>query len=167
MRRVAGIAIFTRNVYGKVNRFDVLLLDIGHQGHIYTLAQNILTRRAETHGIDIVIQANQGINLGIAKTTGAVVIQLQKIVRIGVVIAQFGGGRIGFETNITQNSFENMVGDAENFISVLGSRDYVQPYRDGFKWNPADERLKFAWVSIVTEDCEPYFEGKIFAWDCY
>ena len=67
--------------------------------------------------------------------------------------------------SITQNSFENMVGDAGNFISVLGRRDYVQPYRNGFKWNPADERLKFAWVSIVTEDCEPYFEGKIFAWD--
>ena len=58
-----------------------------------------------------------------------------------------------------------MVVDAENSIALLGKRNYLQPYRDGFKWNPADERLKFAWVSVVVEDCEPYFEGKLFAWD--
>lgn len=67
---------------------------------------------------------------------------------------------------ITQDSFDRMVNTAENNIAVLGNRNYVQPYRDGFKWNPADERLKFAWVSVVTEECEPYFEGKLFAWDC-
>lgn len=66
---------------------------------------------------------------------------------------------------ITKEAFEKVVVSAENRIAVLGKRDYVNPYRNGIKWNPADERLKFAWVSVVTEDCEPYFEGKLFAWD--
>ena len=66
---------------------------------------------------------------------------------------------------ITQDDFEKMANCAEKSIAVLGKRNYVQPHRDGFKWNPADERLKFAWVSVVTEECDPYFEGKIFAWD--
>lgn len=66
---------------------------------------------------------------------------------------------------ITHDSFDRMVNSAENNIAVLGNRNYVQLYRDGFKWNPADERLKFAWVSVVEEDCKPYIEGKLFAWD--
>lgn len=84
----------------------------------------------------------------------------------GVVCAFHG--RDGIDDilqTITQDSFERMVNSAENNIALLGNRNYVQPYRDGFKWNPADERLKFAWVSVVTEECKPYFEGKLFAWE--
>ena len=84
----------------------------------------------------------------------------------GVVCAFHGQDGIDdILQTITQDSFERIVNGAENSIAVLGNRNYVQPYRDGFKWNPADERLKFAWVSVVTEECEPYFEGKLFAWD--
>ena len=77
-------------------------------------------------------------------------------------------GRDGIDDvmqTLTQDSFDGMVNDAEKSIAVLGNRNYVQPYRDGFKWNPADERLKFAWVSVAVKECEPYFEGKLFAWD--
>jgi len=66
---------------------------------------------------------------------------------------------------ITHDSFNRHVVDAENNISILGKKDYVKPYRvNSIKWNPADERLKFAWVSVVTEDCTPYIEGKLFSW---
>lgn len=84
----------------------------------------------------------------------------------GIVCAFHGRDGIDDILNtITQDAFDKMVVDAENSIALLGRRNYVQPYRDGFKWNPADERLKFAWMSVVTEECEPYFEGKLFAWD--
>ena len=84
----------------------------------------------------------------------------------GIVCAFHGRDGIdGILNTITQDAFEKMVVAAENNIALLGKRNYVRPYREGFKWNPADERLKFAWVSVVTEDCEPYFEGKLFMWD--
>lgn len=84
----------------------------------------------------------------------------------GIVCAFHGRNSIDNILNIiTQDAFDKMVVDAENSIALLGERNYLQPYRDGVKWNPADERLKFAWVSVVVEDCEPYFEGKLFAWD--
>ena len=84
----------------------------------------------------------------------------------GVVCAFHG--RDGIDDvlqTLTQDSFDGMVNDAEKSIAVLGNRNYVQPYRNGCKWNPADERLKFAWVSVITEECDPYFEGKLFLWD--
>jgi len=66
---------------------------------------------------------------------------------------------------VAGDRYEEMVVDAENNIGVLGKMDYVKPYRGkSLKWNPADERLKFAWVSTVNEDVAPYFEGSLFVW---
>ena len=50
----------------------------------------------------------------------------------------------------------------DDTMNLFGKRKYVLPYMDNIKWNPADERLVFAWVSVIREDVEPYISGKIF-----
>ena len=66
---------------------------------------------------------------------------------------------------LSTNDFEHLITNAEKHISLFGRQEYVNTYRgNSIKWNPADERLKFAWISVVEEDCVAYFDGEIYQW---
>ncbi|MBP3313684.1 MAG: hypothetical protein J6K84_03390 [Oscillospiraceae bacterium] len=70
-----------------------------------------------------------------------------------------------FLLQLTNEKFEDVIQNAEKFISLFGERDYVNTYRENsIKWNPADERLKFAWISVIEENCTPYFDGEVYQW---
>lgn len=67
--------------------------------------------------------------------------------------------------SLVGENFADIITDAESRLSLFGKRNYVDIYRkNSIKWNPADERLKFAWISVVEENCAPCFDGEIYAW---
>ena len=106
MRCVTRITIFPRDVDGKVDRLNVLLLDVGHQRHIHALAQGVLSRGAKAYGIDIVIHTNENVNFGIAVAAVALVVGLQEVIGVCVIVAQLGGGGIGLKPNIAKHALE-------------------------------------------------------------
>ena len=67
---------------------------------------------------------------------------------------------------ILNEDFNTLVAGIETDFSLFGVQNYLQAYRNKttIKWNPADERLKFAWVSIIEEDYIPFFDGEIYQW---
>lgn len=84
----------------------------------------------------------------------------------GVVCAFHKSGNIdNILHSLTNSNFIDIITEAEKHLSLFGERNYVDTYRENsIKWNPADERLKFAWISVVEEECIPYFDGEIYVW---
>lgn len=56
---------------------------------------------------------------------------------------------------------EDLLGDER--YNVLGSRMVVADYRNGVKWNPADERCLFGEVTLKRRAGRPTFSGQLFA----
>jgi hypothetical protein len=52
---------------------------------------------------------------------------------------------------------------ADEQFNVLGSRVVVSRYRNGVKWNPADERCVFAQIVCKRRSGPPTFSGELFA----
>ena len=65
---------------------------------------------------------------------------------------------------LAKEKYTDMVTAAEEKLGILGKYKYAFPRGNSIQWSPADDRLKFAWISIVQEDTQPYFNGKIFKW---
>ncbi len=44
---------------------------------------------------------------------------------------------------------ERMLSDTDK-LNIFGNREYLKRYRghNSFKWNPEDERLQFAWITV-------------------
>ena len=83
----------------------------------------------------------------------------------GVICAFHKRKNDDFLKRIIGNYFNYFVAIPEESISLLGKQDYLKSYRaNSIKWNPADERLKFAWISVIEEDCLPHFDGTLFLW---
>ena len=50
-------------------------------------------------------------------------------------------------------------------LNLFGDREYVSQYRgeNSYKWNPEDERLQFAWITVhIGKSAE--LSGKIYQW---
>ena len=50
-------------------------------------------------------------------------------------------------------------------LNLFGDREYVSQYRgeNSYKWNPEDERLQFAWITVHTGKSAE-LSGKIYQW---
>ncbi len=62
------------------------------------------------------------------------------------------------------NSVGQKYGDSGN-LNIFGDRQYVDTYRgdNSYKWNPEDERLQFAWITVIKGD-KAKISGKIYEW---
>lgn len=62
------------------------------------------------------------------------------------------------------NSIGRKYGDCGN-LNIFGKRQYVDIYRgaDSYKWNPEDERLQFAWITVRKGE-KAKMSGKIYEW---
>ena len=52
-----------------------------------------------------------------------------------------------------------------NLENIFGNREYVSRYRgeNSYKWNPEDERLQFAWITVHLGK-EAVISGEIYKW---
>ena len=91
---------------------------------------------------------------------------IMKPILDGVVCAFHKRGNIdNVLHSLVNEKFIDVITEAEKRLSLFGERNYVDTYRENsIKWNPEDERLKFAWISIVEEECVTYFDGEIYEW---
>lgn len=50
-------------------------------------------------------------------------------------------------------------------LNLFGEQRYLKRYRNGFKWNPADDRLQFGWIIVKHGDKKEYkMSGSIYQW---
>ena len=58
------------------------------------------------------------------------------------------------------------VNESSKVLNIFGSREYVSQYREenSYKWNPEDERLQFAWITVHSGK-EAVISGEIYKWN--
>ena len=59
---------------------------------------------------------------------------------------------------------ERMLSDTDK-LNIFGNREYLKRYRghNSFKWNPEDERLQFAWITVRRGRLS-LMKGSIYEW---
>lgn len=84
----------------------------------------------------------------------------------GIICAFHGEEGSAAETiNKMFDDTTQFVNEASKKINIFGNREYVSQYRgeNSYKWNPEDERLQFAWITVHLGK-ESVISGEIYKW---
>lgn len=85
----------------------------------------------------------------------------------GIICAFHGEENKAIETiNMMFGNTVQFVNEASKKLNIFGNREYVSPYRgeNSYKWNPEDERLQFAWITVHLGK-EAMISGEIYKWN--
>lgn len=85
----------------------------------------------------------------------------------GIICAFHGEERKATETiNLMFDDTVQFVNESSKKLNIFGNREYVSQYRgeNSYKWNPEDERLQFAWITVHLGK-EAVISGEIYKWN--
>lgn len=85
----------------------------------------------------------------------------------GIICAFHGEeGRVTDTVSMMLGDVSELVNEESNKLNIFGNREYVSQYRGvgSYKWNPEDERLQFAWITVHLGK-EAELSGEIYKWD--
>ena len=108
-----------------------------------------------------------GMKLDITLPNNSLPASVMKPLLDGIICAFHG------EEDRAEGSIIKMFGMATDVINadtaklnIFGEREYLSPYRgeNSYKWNPEDERLQFAWITIH-KGSKAKLSGKIYSWN--
>ncbi len=84
----------------------------------------------------------------------------------GIICAFHGEeSRVTETINMMFGSTTPFINEASASLNLFGKREYVSQYRGehSYKWNPEDERLQFAWITVHLGK-EASISGEIYKW---